>query len=106
LGYFLGGIFADRWLVVRLPHVILTAAVTTVAIPFMSGPVLRLTDSLGLREGAFASALLLFTLLLRVLAMVGPYVIKRTTRDLSRVGTAAGSVYAISTVGSVAGLSC
>jgi len=35
--------------------------------------------------------------------MVGPYVIKRAARDLSAVGTVAGSVYAISTVGSVAG---
>ncbi len=103
LGYFIGGILADRYPAVRLTHVIMASALTTVAIPFMSGPALRLTDSLGLRAGAFASALLLFTLPLTALAMVGPFVIKRATRDLSGVGTAAGSVYAISTVGSVAG---
>jgi spermidine synthase len=103
LGYFLGGLFADRYPAVRLAHVILVSALTTVAIPFVSGPILRLTDSLGLRAGAFASALLLFTLPLTALAMVGPYVIKRATRDLSGVGTASGTVYAISTVGSVAG---
>lgn len=103
LGYFIGGMLADRYPVVRLAHVIVLAALTTVAIPFLSGPVLRVTDSLGLRVGAFTSALLLFTLPLTALAMVGPYVIKRATRDLSGVGTVAGSVYAISTVGSVAG---
>jgi len=103
LGYFLGGLIADRFPAVSLAHIILLSAFTTVTIPFLTGPILRATDSLGLRAGAFASALLLFTPPLTALAMVGPYVIKRATRDLSGVGTAAGSVYAISTVGSVAG---
>jgi len=103
LGYFIGGYLADRFPGVRLGHVILVSALATMLIPFLSGPVLRLTDTLGLRAGAFMSALLLFTLPLTALAMVGPYVIKRATRDLSGVGTVAGSVYAISTVGSVVG---
>jgi spermidine synthase len=103
LGYFLGGYLADRFPAVRLSHVIVAAALGTAVIPLLTGPVLRLTDSLGLRGGAFTSALLLFTLPLTALAMVGPYVIKRATRDLTGVGTVAGSVYAVSTVGSVAG---
>ncbi len=103
LGYFLGGYLSDRFAAVRLSHVIVAAALGTAIIPFLTSPVLRLTDSLGLRGGAFASALLLFSLPLTALAMVGPYVIKRATRDLNGVGTAAGSVYALSTVGSVAG---
>jgi spermidine synthase len=103
LGYFVGGYLADRFPAIRLSHVILTAALGTAVIPLLTSPVLRLTNSLGLRGGAFTSALLLFMLPLTALAMVGPYVIKRATRDLSGVGTVAGSVYAVSTVGSVAG---
>lgn len=103
LGYFLGGYVADRFPWIRLGHVILFSALATMLIPFLSGPVLLVTDSLGLRAGAFASALLLFTAPLTALAMVGPYVIKRTTRNLSGVGTASGTVYAVSTVGSVVG---
>jgi spermidine synthase len=103
LGYFLGGYLSDRLPGIRLSHVILFSALGTMLIPFLSGPVLRLTDSLGLRAGAFTSALLLFTSPLTALAMVGPYVIKHATRDLSGVGTVAGSVYAVSTIGSVAG---
>jgi spermidine synthase len=103
LGYFLGGYLADRFPIVRLSHVIAAAAVGTAIIPLLTGPILRMTDSLGLRGGAFVSALLLFMPPLTALAMVGPYVIKRATRDLSGVGTVAGSVYAVSTVGSVAG---
>jgi spermidine synthase len=103
LGYFIGGHVADRFPGIRLGHVILFSALATMLVPFLSGPVLLLTDSLGLRAGAFVSALLLFTPPLTALAMVGPYVIKQATRDLSGVGTASGTVYAVSTIGSVAG---
>ncbi|MBL8037648.1 fused MFS/spermidine synthase [Nitrospira sp. CMX1] len=102
-GYFLGGYLADRVSSLRLSHIIAFSAFTTILIPFLNGPVLRMTDHLGLRVGAFISALILFLLPLTALAMVGPYVIKRTTHDLGGVGTIAGSVYAVSTVGSVAG---
>jgi len=103
LGYYVGGYLADRVPAVRLAHVMLTAALSTLAIPFLSGPVLAATNGLGMRAGSFASALLLFTLPLTCMAMVGPFVIKSFARHLERVGTAVGSVYAISTLGSVAG---
>ena len=103
LGYYLGGSIADRLPRMQLPHVILLAAMTTATIPFMAGTVLSSTDSWGMRAGAFSSALILFTLPLTSLAMVGPYVIKRSTQDLRRVGTSSGLVYAISTIGSVVG---
>lgn len=103
LGYFVGGYLADRFPAIRLSHVILSAAVGTAIIPFLTSPVFRLTDSFGLRGGAFASALLQFSLPLTALAMVGPYIIKQATRDLGNVGTTSGTVYAVSTVGSVVG---
>jgi len=101
LGYYLGGYLADRFERLRLAHVILLASLATAIIPFASGPVLAVSNPLGLRGGAFVSALILFTLPLTALAMVGPFVIKLATRDLQGVGRAAGSVYAVSTVGSV-----
>lgn len=102
-GYFLGGYLADRAPSVKLAHVIAFAALTTLAIPFCSGPILRLTNPMGLRLGAFTSAFLLFTPPLTALAMVGPYAIKQAAHDLRGIGTLAGSVYAVSTIGSVAG---
>ena len=101
LGYYLGGFLADRYPRLRLAHIIMLAALATVLIPFISGPVMQLTNPLGIRGGAFVSALLLFTVPLTALAMVGPFVIKLATQDLHDVGTAAGSVYAVSTIGSV-----
>ena len=61
IGYSIGGRLADRDGPVKLSHIIFLAAVYTGAIPLMSGPIQLATDSLGLRAGAFASALILFT---------------------------------------------
>jgi len=103
IGYYLGGYLSDRYPALRLAHILALASVTTALIPFLGGPVMTWTNPLGIRGGAFVSALLLFTLPLTSLAMVGPYVIKMATRDLRGVGRAVGSVYAVSTVGSVIG---
>lgn len=101
LGYYLGGFLADRHPRLRLTHIIILAALATVLIPSLSGPVMQLTNPLGIRGGAFVSALLLFTIPLTALAMVGPFAIKLATEDLQGVGRAVGSVYAVSTLGSV-----
>lgn len=101
LGYYLGGYLADRYPKLRLAHVLMFAALATSVIPFFSATVLQLTNALGMRGGAFCSALLLFGLPLTALAMVGPFVIKLATESLEDVGSTVGAVYAISTVGSV-----
>ncbi len=103
LGYYLGGIAADRAKRFQLSHGIALAALATALIPVFKTPVLLQTNALGVRAGAFTSALLLFSVPLTLLAMVGPRVIKLCTSRLESVGRSAGSVYAFSTVGSVLG---
>lgn len=103
LGYYLGGVVADRETSFRLSYAIAFAGLSAVAIPFISRPILLWTNDLGMRGGAFTSALLLFTVPLTFLGMVGPQVIKMATLRREGVGMAAGSVFAISTVGSVVG---
>lgn len=103
LGYYLGGVVADRQTGFRLSYAIALAGLSAVAIPFLSRPVMLLTNDLGMRGGAFVSALLLFTVPLTFLGMVGPQVIKMATLRREGVGMATGSVFAISTVGSVVG---
>ena len=103
LGYYLGGVVADRETSFRLSYAIALAGLTAAAIPFISRPILLWTNDLGMRGGAFASALLLFTAPLTLLGMVGPQVIKIATLRREGIGMAAGSIFAISTVGSVVG---
>ena len=103
LGYYLGGIAADRAKRFQLSHGIALAALSTALIPVIKTPVLLQTNALGVRAGAFTSALLLFSVPLTLLAMVGPRVIQLCTSRLESAGRSSGSVYAFSTVGSVLG---
>ncbi len=103
LGYYLGGLVADQQTRFRLSYALALAGLTTAAIPLVSRPILLWTNELGLRAGAFTSALLLFALPLTCLGMVGPQVIELAARRRAGAGMAAGSVFAVSTVGSVAG---
>ncbi|MGR9053914.1 MAG: fused MFS/spermidine synthase [Gammaproteobacteria bacterium] len=102
-GYFVGGRCADRFEARGFSVILAAAAVLTLLIPWLSRPVLSATDSLGLRAGAFVSALLLFSPSLTALGMVSPFAIKLATRQLQGVGTGSGTVYAVSTLGSVVG---
>lgn len=102
-GYFAGGRLADRAKHLGLAAVVSLAGLLTLLIPWLTRPVLLATDPLGLRTGAFTSALALFFLPLAVLGMTGPLAIKLATSRLDGVGSSAGSVYAVSTVGSVVG---
>lgn len=72
-------------------------------IPWVTRPVLLATDHLGLRGGAFVSSLLLFFPSLTFLGMVSPFTIKLATKGLDVVGASSGSIYSVSTVGSVIG---
>lgn len=103
LGYFVGGKWADQAKRTGLSLIIALAAVLTLLIPWLTRPVLLATDPLGLRAGAFVSALVLFSPSLTMLGMVGPFAIKLSTSQLTGVGSSSGSIYAMSTLGSVVG---
>ncbi len=62
-----------------------------------------MTDPLGLRMGTFVSTLVLFMPCLFMLGMVGPFAVKLATSSLDGIGTSTGSIYAVSTLGSVIG---
>ena len=103
VGYFVGGQWADRAQRTGLSLIIALAALFTLLIPWATRPLLLATDPLGLRGGAFTSALVLFFPSLTLLGMVGPFAIKLATSQLDGVGSSSGSIYAVSTVGSVVG---
>jgi spermidine synthase len=103
LGYFVGGQWADKARHSRLSFIIALAALLTLLIPWLNRPVLLLTDPMGLRAGAFMSAICLFLPSLMLLGMVTPFAIKLSATQLNDVGQVSGTMYAVSTLGSVIG---
>lgn len=103
IGYFLGGRWADRAKHTGLSLIVGLSGLLTLLIPWLNRPVLLLTDPMGLRAGAFVSALILFLPSLTMLGMASPFAIKLVASKLEGVGNSAGSIYAVSTVGSVIG---
>ncbi len=103
LGYAVGGKLADRGGHFRLPHALLFAAAWASLIPVISEPVQMSMNDLGLRWGAFLSAFVLFAPPLTMLGMTGPFVIRRCAERIDNIGSLAGNIYAVSTVGSVCG---
>jgi spermidine synthase len=110
LGYFLGGKLADRR---PEPDVLYAvAAVAAVAIgtiPFVARPLL--TGSLeafreldaGAFYGSLAGTLLLLAPPVTLLGFISPFAIRLQLSDVASAGKTAGSLYALSTIGSIAG---
>lgn len=103
LGYFVGGRWADRSRKAGLSLIIALSGLLTLLIPWLTAPVLLATDTMGLRMGVFVSTLILFSPSLIMLGMVGPFAVKLATSSLEGIGAGTGSIYAVSTVGSVIG---
>ena len=102
LGYFIGGILADRKLSFTVLSYLLTAAgLSILLVPLISGFVIGIIRSLELRLAVIASAFLLFVLPLTLLGAVSPYVIKLRAGSMENVGRSAGTLYSVSTIGSV-----
>jgi len=105
-GYHLGGAVADRW--PRrgvLAALLLAAGFLILLLPIISPFVLaKLTDwDLGPRGGPLLASLLLFAPPSVLLGTASPFIVKLATNDLAAVGRVTGALYAISTVGSIAG---
>ena len=110
LGYVLGGRLADR----RPDPTILyaltaTAAVAIGAIPFVARPLLgasldafRELDA-GAFYGSLAGTLLLLAPPITLLGFISPFAIRLQIADVRSAGTTAGSLYALSTIGSITG---
>lgn len=110
LGYVLGGRVADRWPQPRLLYALAAlAAVAIGIIPFVARPLLHgsLQAFRDLDAGAFYGSLIGTLLLLAppitLLGFVSPFAIRLRMTDVASAGHTAGSLYALSTIGSIAG---
>src|SRR4051794_7778307 len=110
LGYFLGGRLADR-----RPEPVVLYVVTAIAavaigiIPFVSRPLL--TGSLqafreldaGAFYGSLVGTLLLLAPPVTLLGFISPFAIRLRLSDVASAGKTSGSLYALSTIGSITG---
>lgn len=104
VGYAAGGWLADRRAAPGdLVWLLLLSAMAVAVVPLLTSTVFAATSGLGLRLGALIAASLLVAVPLTALAMITPYAVKLMTIAQERVGTSTGTVFAISTAGSVAG---
>lgn len=103
VGYALGGLAADAW-----PHrpllgvPIAAAGAWVLATPRLAEAAAGLAD-LGPRLGPLMAAAVLFFMPTMLLGMVSPWAMRIQGAAPGRLGRAAGRLYAISTLGSIAG---
>ncbi len=110
LGYILGGRLADRRPRPEILYALVTvAAIAIASIPFVSKPLLsgsldafRTLDA-GAFYGSLAGTLLLLAPPIILLGFISPFAIRLQLTDIASAGHTAGSLYALSTIGSIAG---
>ncbi len=107
LGYTLGGRLADRAPRPALLYGLLAAAgLAILAIPMLAGPVLSAVAGMtvgGTNLGALIGVVALFGLPSVLLGMIAPFAIRLRLGEVGAAGRTAGSLYALATVGSIAG---
>ncbi len=103
-GYYAGGVLIDRTPGARvLGLTVIAGGILLGLARVATHGVLTFGEALGLRAGALVSAAILFGPSLFALGMVGPITVRLATRDISAAGRSVGSIYAVSTAGSLLG---
>jgi spermidine synthase len=104
VGYFLGGWIADKsGRESVLYEIIMLSFLFTVFIPLYGGRVFYVVSGSSVVLGSAATTLLIFGIPMTLLAMVSPMVIRLNTERIGLVGFSSGTVYAVSTLGSIVG---
>lgn len=104
LGYWLGGFISDRNPDFSLFYIIVFfSGILISLIMKINQPVLVFSDQFGLKYGALAAGLILFSLPLLLLGTVTPFAIRLKSKFIDKIGGTSGSIFAFGTVGSLVG---
>ncbi len=109
-GYYFGGRLADRYPRGQLLYQLTAWAGFAIGvIPLLSRPVLRYSSSglelysMSIVIGSFLGILVLFTVPVILLGCVSPFAVRLQSRSVASTGHTAGTIYALSTLGSILG---
>jgi spermidine synthase len=105
-GYFLGGWVADRNPSIGLlGATVAVASAYMLALPLFSEPMLEtlLADIDDVRTGSLVAAMAILLFPVTFFGMYSPFAIRLMLRSAQRSGTVSGTVYGISTLGSIVG---
>lgn len=110
IGYFIGGRLADRYPSEGVLCVLTAAAaLATSIIPFVSQGILDWSVvgmsqiSVSIFASSLVGSILLFAIPVTLLGLVSPFALRLLARDVGHTGRLSGSLYAISTLGSILG---
>lgn len=110
LGYHIGGRVADSHPHLWLFYIVIAiAGVAAGLLPFVARPILSRSLSafrdydVGAFYGALVGVLLLLAVPITLLGFVSPFAVRLSLNTISTAGGTAGSIYALGTVGSIAG---
>jgi predicted membrane-bound spermidine synthase len=110
IGYWLGGRWADQDpRESTLYQITAWAAFAVGVIPYVSSPILRwsvlgfASYNAGILVGSLLGVLVLFSVPMTLLGCVSPFAIRLAVQDVEHSGNVAGSIYALSTTGSILG---
>ncbi len=110
LGYYGGGLLADRYPHSQVFYIVTGIASLLIApIPFIAQPIMHwalfafVGNDLDVFYGSLISILVLFSLPMILLGCVSPFAIRLRVEQVGKSGRTAGMLYAISTAGSILG---
>ncbi len=106
LGYWLGGIVADRWPRLSVLGSLIAVPGLMIALLPFAYPALNqaiAVSDLGARLSPLLSSLILFLVPSIFLGTISPFAVRLQARAVASVGTTAGGLYAVSTAGSILG---
>jgi spermidine synthase len=106
LGYYLGGMFADKKATMKILSLIIFLSAVFLGITILFKEVLLTTLPVSLpdnRVSSIVAAIILFSPTSILLGMVTPYAVKLKISDLKTTGRIVGNLSALSTAGSITG---
>ncbi len=103
-GYWYGGRMADRNPSEKLFFaIVLFCGASVILIPFVSPLAMLAAVPFGSKHGPLVASIILFAPPSFLFGLISPFAVRLKAKEIQNVGGTAGSLYAISTMGSIAG---